>query len=332
MDFIDAIYREIGESDFNQDIKDYLSTGLLPMNKAISGKYDGGFPVGRITEIFGAESSGKTLLATRACIETQKRDGLAVFLDYEHAFSLSRAIKLGLSADKYKWIYKQPTTAEEGFRIVEFIANTVRKDHPDKYVTIIKDSIASMVTKEELETGYGEGNMRTRLSLPAVMSESLKKITGIVSKTNVTLIFLNQTRDNPGIMFGDKKKTPGGNAMKFFASVRIKLTKTDPIKDGDSGPVIGENVKAQTVKNKVYEPFKECNYVTHFTNGINLEMSHIEDLDKLGLLGDSKGWVALPTGEKFRKKQLAELCRERADIYETLLSLYKSKEPVEKAA
>jgi len=331
MDFIEAIYKEIGECDFNQDVRDYLSTGLLPLNKAISGRYDGGIPVGRITEIFGGPSSGKTLLATMACVETQKRDGLAVFLDYEHAFSLSRGIKLGLSDDKYKWIYKQPSTAEEGFRIVEFIANTVRKDYPDKYVTIIKDSIASMVTKEELETGYGDGNMRTRLSLPAVMSESLKKIAGIVSKTNITLIFLNQTRDNPGIMFGDKTTTPGGNATKFFASLRIKLSKTGKIEDG--GEVIGENVKAQTVKNKIFEPFKECGYVTHFTNGINLEMSHIEDLDKRGLLGDTKGWVALPSGEKFRKKQLAELCRERPEVYETLLSLYApSKDEAEKAA
>ena len=204
MDFIDKIYKEIGESDFNQDVKDWLSTGLLPLNRAISGKYDGGFPVGRITEIYGGASSGKTLLATRACIETQAKDGLAVFLDYEHAFSLSRAKSLGLLDEKYMWIYKQPQTAEEGFRIVEFIANTVRQENPDKFVTVIVDSIASMVTKEELETGYGESNMRTRLSLPAAMSESLKKIAPVVSKTNITLIFLNQTRDNPGVLFGDK--------------------------------------------------------------------------------------------------------------------------------
>jgi protein RecA len=328
MDFIEQIYREIGENDFNQDVKDHLSTGLLPLNMAISGKYDGGFPVGRITEVFGGESSGKTLLATMALIETQKRDGLAVFLDYEHAFSLSRGKKLGLSDDKYKWIYKQPTTAEEGFRIVEFIAKTVRDQYPDKFVTIIKDSIASMVTKEEMETEYGDGNMRTRLSLPAVMSESLKKVAGIVSKTNITLIFLNQTRDNPGVMFGDKKKTPGGNAMKFFASVRMKLAKTGKIKD--EGEVIGENVKAQTVKNKVYEPFKECDYVSHFTNGINLEMSHIETLSKMGKLGDKKGFVVFD-GKSYRKGQLCEKCQTDPAIYEALLGLFYD-EPEKKAA
>jgi protein RecA len=328
MDWIEKIYSEIGESDCNQDIRDYLSTGLLPLNMAISGKYDGGFPVGRITEIYGGASAGKTLLATRALIETQKRDGLGVFLDYEHAFSLSRGKALGLSDDKYKWIYKQPTTAEEGFKIVEFIAKTVRDEYPDKYVTVIKDSIASMVTKEEMETGYGEGNMRTRLSLPAVMSESLKKVAGIVSKTNITLIFLNQTRDNPGVMFGDKTTTPGGNAMKFFASTRIKLSKTGKIKP--DGVVIGENVKAQTVKNKIYEPFKECDYVTHFTNGINLEMSHIEALDKMGKLGDKKGYVVFD-GKSYRKGQLAQKCQDDPAMYEALLGLFYD-EVTERAA
>jgi recombination protein RecA len=179
-----------------------------------------------------------------------------------------------------------------------------------------------MVTKEEMETAYGDGNMRTRLSLPAVMSESLKKVAGIVSRTNITLIFLNQTRDNPGVMFGDKQTTPGGNAMKFFASVRIKLSKTGKIKP--DGEVIGENVKAQTVKNKVYEPFKQCDYVTHFTNGINLEMSHIEALAKMGRLGDKKGFVVFD-GKSYRKGQLAEACQKDPSLYEALLGLFYEK-------
>jgi recombination protein RecA len=321
MGFIDKIYKEIGESDFNQDVRDWLSTGLLPLNKALSGDYHKGIPVGRITEIIGGPSTGKTLLATMALIETQRRDGIGVLLDYEHAFSLSRAKKLGLSDDRNKWIYKQPPTAEEGFRIVEFIANAVRNENPDKFVTIVKDSVASMITQEEAKVGYGEGNMRTRLSLPVVMSESLKKIAGIVSKTNITLIYLNQTRVNPGVVYGDSETTPGGNALKFYASVRLRLSKGGKIKGDDEKTVIGENVKAGTIKNKVYEPFRDCEYITHFTDGINLELSHINFLDKQGKFGDSKGWLELD-GKKYRRDQLLDLAKSDPAINAKILSMF----------
>jgi protein RecA len=321
MDFIEKIYREIGESDFNQDVRDFLSTGLLPLNKAMSGKYDGGFPVGRITEVYGGPSSGKTLLATMALIQTQKKDGLAVLLDYEHAFSLSRAKTLGLSDDKLSWIYKQPATAEEGFKIVDFIGNAVREADSEKFVTVVIDSVASMVTKAELETEYGEDNMKTRLSLPMCLSVALKKLAPLVSRTNITLIFLNQTRDNPGQMFGDKETQPGGKAMKFYASTRIKLSKGKKEKDGEE--IVGEKVTAQVVKNKVFEPFKTCEYITHFAEGINLPLSHIEALNSMGKLGDTKGWVVLPSGEKFRKKELAEKCRADRELYEQILTYFE---------
>lgn len=318
---IDAIYKEIGESDYNQDVKDWLGTGYMPLNKIIGGRYDAGFPVGRVIEIFGGPSSGKTLLATMACIQTQKKDGLAVFLDHEHAFSLSRAVSVGLDQDRYRWIYKQPTTAEESFKWIETIAELVRKEHPDKFVTVIIDSVASMITKAELETEYGAETMKTRLELPLLLSSALKKLSRIVSKTNVTLILLNQTRDNPGVMFGDKKSTPGGNALKFYASVRVKLTKTGKVKDDDNR-IIGDKVRAEVIKNKVFEPFYTTEYVTNFTCGINLVRSHIEDLKKLKAFGGSGTWIEFG-GEKYQGlKKLEEAIATTPGLYADLLALY----------
>ena len=321
---IDKIYKQIGENDYNQDVSDWLSAGLLPLNKIVSGRFHGGLPVGRITEIYGGASSGKTLMATMAMIETQRRGGLAVFLDYEHAFSLRRAIKLGLSDDKTLWIYKQPNTAEEGFGVMEFVANTIRTEYPEKFVTVVIDSVAAMQTKEELETGYGEGNMRTRLSLAACMSQSLKKIAGMVSKTNVTLLFLNQTRDNPGIMFGEKEGTTGGNALKFYASTRVKLTKGKKVKSPDD-QIVGEHVTAQVVKNKVYEPFGQTEYLSHFQQGIALDESHLMFLQEKKLLGETKGWLELD-GKKYRYSDLAAQMRTDAEVKAKVMGLFETLE------
>jgi recombination protein RecA len=319
----DDIIKEIGVNDSNQDVSDWLSTGVLPLNKIMSGKYRGGFPVGRVTEIYGGESSGKTLMATMAMKETQKRDGVAALLDFEHAFSLSRAEELGLITDPAHWIYKQPTTAEEGFSIAEKICNLVRKHGSDRHVTLVFDSIASMVTKAELEAGFEDGNMKTRLSLPVLMSTSLKMLSGIISRTNVTAIFLNQTRDNPGIMFGDKESQPGGKAMKFYASLRIRLGKSGKIKDGDN--ITGEEVVAKTIKNKVFRPFLDCSYHSSFSKGIDLPTTHILALAGMGLMGDSKGFYAFEE-KKYRLKDLVALMNEDAEAYERLLSMFVDEE------
>jgi len=323
MSVIDKIYKEIGENDLNQDVKDWLGSGFLPLNECISGKYDGGFPVGRITEIFGAESCGKTLLATMALIETQKKGGIAVFLDYEHAFSLSRAKQLGLNDSKDQWIYKQPETAEDGFKMIEAIANAVRDADSSKYITVIVDSIASMMTKEELDADYDESTMKTKLSLASVLSASLKKLASLVNKTNITLILLNQIRDNPGVMFGEKEKTSGGRALKFYCSTRIKLSKIGKIKDGDK--IIGEKVVAQIVKNKVFEPFKTCEYISNFKDGIDLVGSHIAYAKDLGLLGSTKGWVEW-AGKKFRENELINALKDNEEEYNKLLQIIKQGE------
>lgn len=317
-DFIDSIYDEIGENDGNEDVKDWLSTGVLPLNKALSGDYHKGLPMGRIIEIFGGESSGKTLIATKAMEQTQARGGLAVFLDFEHAFSIERARQLGLSDERGKWIYKQPTVAEEGFAVIKAIANKVEADNLDTPITIVVDSVAAMTTQEEMETDFGKENMRTQGALSRLMSSSLRKIAPIINKKNITLIFLNQTRDNLGVSFGDKKKTTGGNALKFFASVRIKLAKIGKEKRKDE--IVGEKVVSETIKNKCSPPFKKAEWLASYTEGIDLEMTHIRALKDMGKLGKTKGFVEFD-GKKYREYELAEILKKDRNMYADLLKL-----------
>lgn len=320
MNIMDEITKEIGESDANQGVSDWLTTGVLPLNKAMSGRYDGGFPVGRITEVYGAESCGKTLLATMAMIETQRKGGAAVMMDFEHAFSIDRAIQLGLDPVAEKWIYKQPTTAEQGFVMAQKVCEIMNKHAPERHLTIVFDSIASMVTEDELKAGFVDGNMKTRLSLAVCMSSSLKILAGIVSRTNTTLIFLNQVRDNPGVMFGDKETTPGGKAMKFYASLRVRLRKGKKV-EGEDGDVTGEQVMAATIKNKVYRPFVDTVYVSSFTEGIDLYETHVGALEEMGRLGTTKGWVEFD-GKKMRRKELIAQARADKETYQRLLSMF----------
>lgn len=318
--WIDEVYAEIGENDDLQDVKDWLGTGFLPLNYALSNSYENGFPMGRITEIFGGESCGKTMLATYAMVETQKKGGLAVFLDFEHAFAMKRAKQLGLSDERGKWIFKQPETAEEGFKLVEYIAEKVASEGIERPVTIVIDSVAAMITKEELETEYGKENMRTNSSVSRLMSTALKKLTATINNTNTTLIFLNQVRDNPGVMFGDKEKTTGGRALRFYASVRIKLTKVGKVKDGDD--VVGENVSAEVVKNKVGgAPFARSKWQSSFKEGIDIEGSHVEALIAAGKLTGPKGYIEFG-GKKWRQKALVEELKKDNALYESLLAMF----------
>ena len=319
-DFIEELYKEIGSNDCNQSVTDYLDTGILPLNKIISGKYTGGIPVGRITEISGAASCGKTLVATMALIQTQIKKGMAVFLDYEHAFDVERGKTLGLVTSKNKWIYKQPTTAEDGFEIIEKIIGVIRKSDTKIPITIVIDSIASMITKAELDAKY-DPNMKTRLSLASFLSSALKQIASKASKFNITLIFLNQIRENPSVMFGDKEYTAGGNAMKFYASVRIKLVKGKKIEDAEKN-IIGETITAKIEKNKIAPPFQKTIYISDFSMGVDLETTHINVLEEMGLFGKIKGYVEFE-GKKYRKKELVDLCRQDKKLYQKLLSLFK---------
>lgn len=325
-DFAKELEAKLGPSDEAEEACDFLSTGVLPLNFILSGTYVGGIPVGRIVEIYGGESSGKTALATMIMSEAQKKGGLAVFLDYENTFDPRRARVFGLNtSDRATFWLKKPETTEACFQYIEKIAEIIEDAKARGKISaptvIVVDSVAAMSTMAECETDYGDLNMKTNLSLAMVLSRCLKKITSTIHKNNITLLFLNQTRDNPGVLYGEKEKTTGGKALKFYASTRIRLTKEKRVQ-GEDKSVLGEIVRAVVVKNKVFRPYGECVYTSSFTEGIDLIDTHVNFAAEAGILGTTKGWVEY-NGQKMRRKELVDNLKSSADEYREFLEYIK---------
>jgi recombination protein RecA len=276
-----------------------IPTGSLSLDAALG---VGGMPRGRVVEIFGPESSGKTTLALHVIAEAQKTGGMAAFIDAEHALDAAYARKLGVDVDNL--LVSQPDSGEQALEIAEMLVRSGALD-----VCVI-DSVAALVPKAELEGEMGDSHMGLQARL---MSQALRKLTGIVSKSNTCLVFINQIREKIGVMFGNPETTTGGRALKFYASVRADVRRVASIKDGDE--VTGSRTKVKVVKNKVAPPFREAEFDIMYGVGISKEGDLIDLGTERGIVEKSGAWFSYK-GERMGqgRENVKQFLKDNTDI------------------
>jgi recombination protein RecA len=276
-----------------------ISTGSISLDAALG---VGGFPRGRVTEIYGPESSGKTTIALQVVAEAQKKGGMAAFIDVEHALDPAYARKLGVDVDNL--LVSQPDYGEQALEITGALIASGSID------VLVVDSVAALVPKAELDGEMGDSHMGLQARL---MSQALRKLTGVVSKSKTCLIFINQIREKIGVMFGNPETTTGGRALKFYASIRVDIRRIAAIKDGDA--VVGNRTKVKVVKNKVASPFREAEFDIIYGEGISKEGDLLDLGVAQNLIEKSGSWFSYK-GDRIGqgRENARQFLKDNADI------------------
>ncbi|UBM12716.1 DNA recombination/repair protein RecA [Cupriavidus metallidurans] len=307
-----ALVGSIGANDEVQEPKHFLDTGIPELNMILSGRYDGGVPYGRIMEIFGPSSSGKTFIATLLMIAAQRAGGIAMFSDHERSFMQSLAAKAGLDTTPGPWIYKRHRTWEEANTELMKMAETVRSKGliaPEAPIIGVFDSVAAMIPQSVFEKGISEYSMNDTTALARVSSTTLKAINQICADLNVIPVYLNQIRTKPGVMYGDPTSTPGGVAFEFFSTIRLALGRSID-KDKKTKEVRGQSISVLTKKNKIHRPFQKVELQLVFTPEggavFDLNASLLDHLIMVGALKTSGSYVEWVDGKKYNKGPLLD--------------------------
>lgn len=280
-----------------------ISTGSIALDKALG---IGGIPRGRVTEIFGPESSGKTTLALHAIAEAQKKGGIAAFIDAEHALDTSYARKLGVNCEEL--LVAQPDTGEQALEIADMLVRSGAID------CLVIDSVAALVPRAEIEGEMGDSHMGLQARL---MSQALRKLTGTIGKTNTAVIFINQIRMKIGVVFGNPETTTGGNALKFYSSVRLDIRRSSAIKEGQD--VVGNRTKVRVVKNKMAPPFKEVEFDIMYGEGISKTGEILDIGVESNVVEKSGSWYSF-NGERIGqgRENVKKFLMDNQDIFDSM--------------
>lgn len=313
-ELIKALDTELGQNADSQAVSQFIDTGYPPLNKIMSGRYDGGLPFGRLVEMFGESSTGKTALATKWMVRAQEMGGVAGFIDWERSFDVGMAEGLGLKAERPHWLYFKPKTWEEGNMVASKACKLIRESKAipeDAPILFVFDSIAAALPKSMAEKEIDEYSMNDTTALARVTSTTLKAQAQWAEEFNATFLYLNQMRLKPGVVYGDPRTTPGGKAMEFYATARLALGRQKIMeqKDGEK-EFVGQMISIQCVKSKMTKPFQECSLRMSFDDvgmaDFDVTTSLIDYCVAKKLLASSGPRVTWTDGKSYFKKQLAE--------------------------
>ena len=317
-DLINQLDKELGANAGNQQVSQFIDTGYPPLNKIMSGRYDGGLPFGRMVEMFGESSTGKTALATSWMVKAQQMGGVAGFIDWERSFDVSLAEGFGLKSERPYWIYAKPKTWEEGNVIAAKACKIIRESKviaEDAPILFVFDSIAAALPKTQAEKEIDEYTMNDTTALARVTSTTLKAMAQHCEEYNATFLYLNQMRLKPGVVYGDPRTTPGGKAMEFYATARLALGRQKIMEQQDGEKTfIGQNISIQCVKSKMTKPFQETSLRLVFNEAgvatFDTIVSLLEYMVANKLVTYNKPRVTWTDGKQYFVKALAEKIRD----------------------